>query len=350
MHVIPLLEVGGAQKLLDELVPEQISSGLSISVLVYHRLGSRFERHLEGIGVDIISLDVPNIRSLGVIPKIRKVIKDFDLIHVHLFPALYHVAVANIGIGKPLVYTEHSTHNKRRDVSLFKPVERMVYSQYRVVIAISEETKRNLSEWLGGKEPPRITVINNGINLDVFKSGIAADEDDRHILMVSRFVKAKDQNTLIRSIPLIRDKEIRVVFAGDGPTIDDSRELARNLNVEDRCLFLGERSDVPDLVKKSYIGVQSSHWEGFGLTAVEFMAAGKPIVASDVEGLRQVVENAGLIFRQGDEKELALMIDKLLDSPEFYASVSVRCRQRAEQYNIKNMSDRYMEIYSNITH
>ena len=101
-------------------------------------------------------------------------------------------------------------------------------------------------------------------------------------------------------------------------------------------------------MSQSYIGVQSSIWEGFGLTAVELMAAHKPVVATNVNGLKQVVEGAGCLFEVGDSKTLAFHLNKLLKDKSLYTTLADRCYERAKQYDIKNMVIRYQEVYEGL--
>ena len=111
---------------------------------------------------------------------------------------------------------------------------------------------------------------------------------------------------------------------------------------------MGIRNDIPQLLKASDIVVMSSHWEGFGLAAVEGMAAGKPVLASDVDGLAQVVEGAGILFPQGDAETLAGMIQNLMKDHLYYQQVAERCLQRASDYDIQRTVNGYEEIYNTV--
>lgn len=261
--------------------------------MVYHLTGTATERRLIESGVKVTSLDLP-LRSPKTVSRLRPYIKSADIVHVHLFPSSYIVALANIGINKPLVFTEHSTHNRRRDKSYLRSLERWVYSRYTKIGCISEATAANLKEWIGKElASSRIEVIENGIDLTVYQNAEPKParelfgREGKPLLMVSRFVPAKDQATVIRALPHIEDPQIFVAFAGDGETLEACKKLADDLGVSGRVVFLGNRDDIPTLIKSSFIGIQSSHWEGFGLTAVEMMAGGLPVIASDVDGLRQ---------------------------------------------------------------
>jgi glycosyltransferase involved in cell wall biosynthesis len=91
--------------------------------------------------------------------------------------------------------------------------------------------------------------------------------------------------------------------------------------------------------------VLSSHWEGFGLAAVEGMAAGKPVIASNVTGLAEVVGNAGILFEPGDYGGMACEINSLLDNEKRYRQVADACLERAEMFDIRKMVDSYLDCY-----
>lgn len=354
IHIISSLEIGGAQKLVHDLALSQKSLGDDVTVLVYFNSGSMFEKELVTAGVSILSLGCEDITSIRIPIKIHRLLKNYDVAHVHLFPSLYQLALASVGTKTPLIYTEHSTYNRRRAKKFLRPVERIVYNRYSKIISISEQTQTTLLDWLRPHDINKFRVIFNGVDLDKYRNAQTKTVEAMFgrsgipILMISRFVPAKDQVTLIKAIRYIENPDVFVAFAGNGKLIEDAKHLSKHLDVADRCIFLGNRNDIPDLIKSSVIGIQSSHWEGFGLTAVEFMAAGKPIIASSVDGLRQVVEGAGLLFNQGDEKHLASIINRLLSNSNLYTHISMKCETMANKYSLHTMIESYYETYTEI--
>ena len=345
LHVINSMEIGGAQKLLLDLLPLQAKTE-DVSLLVYERVNNDFEKAILQAGIKVICLNQPVYHSPAVVTGMRRIFRDYDVVHVHLFPSVYWASLASIGMKVKMVYTEHSTSNRRRGKWYFRIIERFVYGRYDRIISISPQTQYALQGWLG-QSGNRFVVINNAVDIRRF-SAINRPTIPKSLTMVSRFAPAKDQETVIRAMGLIDDQEVVLRLVGDGSNMDHCKEVAKECGVEDRVLFLGARSDVPELVAESYIGIQSSCWEGFGLTAVEFMAAGKPIVASRVPGLEQVVEGAGLLFEKGSETELAAIINRLLSNKEEYDRVSERCKLRASKYDIREMSEAYIDVYKTL--
>lgn len=342
LHVISSLEIGGAQRLLSDLLPIQKQQGINISLLVLKSEDNDFSRKISEAGVPIISLNVKSFRNPFLAFKVRNIIKDYDVVHAHLVHALYICSLAARGLKTKLIYTEHSTTNNRRGKVYVRPIEKFVYGRYDKLISISQQTQNALQDWLQSNDG-RFIVINNGVDTKAF-ANIHKDVIPKSLVMVSRFAPSKDQETVIRAMKEL-DEDVTLRLVGDGENLNHCKKVANEIGVENRVQFLGTRSDVAELIAESYIGIQSSNWEGFGLTAVEIMACGKPVIATDVEGLKQVVEGAGFLFKVGDKKTLVDIVRKLLDDRSLYDNTSNQCCERASQYDICNTGHQYIDVY-----
>jgi len=106
--------------------------------------------------------------------------------------------------------------------------------------------------------------------------------------------------------------------------------------------------DVAQLLKAADLYVQPSRWEGFGIAALEAMASGKAIVASDVPGLAQVVGDAGLLFPAGDAAQLARSISTALDNPDLRQRLAQRAQQRARMFSLDTTLDCYEKLYREV--
>lgn len=342
LHVISSLEIGGAQRLLSDLLPIQKQQGIDVSLLVLKSEDNAFSKKVADAGVPIISLDVQSFRNPFLAFKVRNIIKDYDVVHAHLVHALYICSLAARGLKTKLVYTEHSTSNNRRGKTYLRPIEKYIYGRYDKLISISQQTQDALQDWLQSADD-RFVVINNGVDTKAF-ANIHKEVIPKSLIMVSRFASSKDQETVIRAMKLI-DKDATLRLVGDGENLEHCKQVAKECGVEDRVHFMGARADVANLVAESYIGIQSSNWEGFGLTAVEIMACGKPVIATNVDGLKQIVEGAGEVFKKGNESELAARVNYILSDKEYYIFLSSRCKERASGYDIKFMADKYLNVY-----
>ena len=248
--------------------------------------------------------------------------------------------------------SSHTTSNRACGSRWYGMIDRWMYSRYSKIICISDKTEKNLRDSLDNFNPATETIFN-GIDVAKYVNANAGgidkikDNCEFAIIQVAGFRYQKDQKTVIRALQILPES-VHLYFAGDGELIDECQDFARECNVEKRVHFLGVRSDIPQLLKASDIVVMSSHWEGFGLAAVEGMAAGKPVLASDVDGLREVVNGAGLLFNHGDYRDLAYKIKTLIDDGELYKNISRRGSNRALDYDISKMASAYKREYMNI--
>lgn len=344
LHVITSLEIGGAQRLLSDLLPLQAKTE-DITLLVYERKDNDFTRKIEEAGIKILSLDEHNFHNPGVVLKMRKIFKGYDVVHAHLFPSIWWASLAARGLNVKMVYTEHSTSNSRRGKWYLRPIEQFMYGRYDKIISISQQTKDALCSWLRVNDD-RFVVICNGVDTARFAS-VKKPLIPKSLIMVSRFATSKDQETVIRAMKDI-DPEATLRFVGDGENLEHCKQVAADLGLSDRVKFLGIRSDVAELVAESYIGIQSSNWEGFGLTAVEIMACCKPVIATNVDGLKQVVEGAGEVFQLRNANELAVRVNAMLKDETYYQRCAEACRKRAAQYDISVTSEGYLNVYKSI--
>lgn len=351
--VISSLEIGGAQKLVGDLIPF-LAQHFNVKVVVFKKTNSLIEQHIEEKNVPIISFNIGTHSPLAIF-KLRKLIKEADIVHSHLFPANYYSILANIGLKKPIIFTEHSTYNKRRNYPALLPLERFVYKRFNKIVSISDATKLNLDNWLNLKDfPNKNIVVENGVDLsrfketDVIKNNNFFGRKGIPLLMISRFTQAKDHQTVIRALCKISNPEIFVVFVGDGDTKESIEKFAEESGVSDRVIFLGKRNDIENIICNAKIGIQSSKWEGFGLTAIEMMAGGIPVIASDVVGLSDVVKDAGLLFPPGDDSTLAKKITEILSSPDFYNDLCRKGYERAKQFSVESTAKKHIEIYNSL--
>ena len=199
----------------------------------------------------------------------------------------------------------------------------------------------------------KLKVITNGINLNAIKLEKALDRgslgysaEDKLIIMVAGFRIEKDHETLLKALAKLSN-EYKLILVGDGHRRKEIEDFIKLLRVEDRVTLLGVRNDVSSLLKMSDIAVLSSHWEGFGLAAVEAMAAGTPVIASNVEGLKQVVENGGILFEQGDDAELVQHIIEITEISQKRKNIIDSGFSKAKEYDIQQMVDQTIQTYRN---
>lgn len=351
------LRYGGAEVLVRDSLPLMRDRGLKVSVLVLSNQGEEILRDIEGMGFSVLRSGVRGLLSPAQVPRIRRILRivDPDIVHVHLFPSLYWTALACPRNGPGLVYTEHSTANRRRELSCLRPLEALIYRRYERIICISDGVRRALLSWLPSLSR-RAVVVHNGVDLQRIRQARPAGREefhpgcapeDRLLVMVASFTRKKDQATVIRALGLLPGI-FRLLLPGDGPTRENMRNLANEMGLGERVCFPGHRPDIPGILKSCDYAIQSSISEGFGLAAVESMAAGVPLLASRVSGLSEVVGDAGILFEPGNPEALAGAILELEQHDATRKAMVARGLERAETFRMENMVDNLILTYGTL--
>ena len=339
--MITSLQTGGAEHLLVDLLPLLRDDGRNVvELLVFNGVPTPFMDELKGKGLTVhqLSMDKNVYNPLNIFRLLRFIGK-YDIIHTHNTACQLFVPIAALMRHKSglLATTEHSSNNRRRNMKWCKPIDSWMYSRYAAVVCIADQPRRNLEDYIGKKK--NIYTILNGVDVSRFLHPL---KDISHqsgfiVTMVAGLRVEKDHETVLRAMRYLPEN-YHLQLVGDGIKKDGLKELTRELNLEKRVDFLGMRLDVPDILEQSDIVVLSSHWEGLSLSSIEGMASGRPFIASDVDGLREMVGGAGVLFTHGDDKDLAEKIQWLCEHPDKYRQVATRCQEKAKQYDISVMA------------
>lgn len=354
LHVITDLKTGGAEKLMVDLLPKLKDNSANVELCVFNGEETPYSVILRQAGITIHCFgNKPKYYDFRHIFRLIKLASRYDIIHTHNTAPQLFGAIASMFVGKNWITTEHTTTSHRR-VWWYKPIERWLYNRYDRIICISEAAKTAVLS-ITHNSSPKISIVANGVDLVRFKSAPQIDrssigrstQNKIVLLMVGRYSYQKDQATIIRAMSLLPE-HIELWLAGYGETEYALNQLIKDHKLEERVFLLGMRTDVPQLLKSSDIVVQSSHIEGFGMAAVEAMAAGKPVVASDVPGLRDVVTGAGILFEHGNHHQLTTCINRLLSNPELYETMIKKGFNRAQIYSIDQMTSNYIKSYNQL--
>jgi len=353
LHVITTLDTGGAEHLMVDLLPLLNDKGHHVDLLLFNGVMTPFRQELEAKGVTIYQLSnvTGNKKHTEVynplnIIRLRQYLKDYDIIHTHNTACQLYVPLAGL-LSKThakLVTTEHNTTNRRRSIRWMYHLDKWMYRKYDKVVCIAKSTRDNLEEYLGSD--CNCCVIYNGVNTKRFIRPIKdiSKQSNYVITMIAAFRPQKDHDTLMKAF-IHLPSNYRLQLVGDGEREPQLKALCRDLGIESRVDFLGMRTDVPDIMNDSDVIVLSSHWEGLSLSSIEGMISGRPFIASDVDGLRDIVGGAGVLFPQGDDKCLADIIQHLCENPDEYSRVVKACQQRAMDYDISVMAEAYHKLY-----
>lgn len=357
LQVITSLQIGGAEKLVTDLSLLYQKAGHDVNVLVFNGTDTILKRKLEKAGIKVFSLGKEqSVYKLSHILKLKSFLPQYDIIHTHNTACQYFVAIAKILSHckhTGFITTEHSASNRRRNIIGFRYIDRWMYKQYNEIVSISGKATENLQSFIGKRY--KIKTIFNGVNLNAFinSTSLTPNEipnynpNDYNICMVAGFRIEKDQDTLIRTLVHL-PKNYKVWLVGDGIRRQELENLVKEYKLTDRVIFWGIQSNIPSILKASNIVVMSSHWEGLSLSSIEGMASERPFIASDVDGLHEITEGAGILFPHEDDKKLAEEIKKLSEDENYYKTIVNKCLIKAREYDIEKTKTQYLKLYESI--
>ena len=304
------------------------------------------------IGCESANLKNPySIKAFLAIKKyFENNVEDYDIVHVHLFPSTFYCSILKFfGFTKSLlVCTEHSTYNRRRKLFLGKLIDFITFRNYRYIFAISEGVKKQLGLWIPFFKE-KIIVVNNGVELKN-KELIIRNKKRKKIKIVSvgRLEKSKNYSKTIQSFSKIKNLDFTWTIAGKGNLNKDLLKQIKYLNLEEKIFLVGHIDNVWELLKNSDIFIIASKWEGFGLAAVEAMNCSLPIIASKIDGLKDIVYSSppcALFIDPNDSDDIAGKISRMINSYDLRKNLGENAFFRSKDFRFEKMLDEYLNLY-----
>ncbi len=295
-------------------------------------------------------------------------VPEADLTHATLagFAGLAGV-VAKVDRGTPLVVTDHGIYLRERYIAMSGSTEsfflkrfllRLVHLVSRVCYVVADQVSpvcRHNARWelRMGVTPDRVRTIYNGIDTDLFVPPPSEPAGRRPtVVTAARVFPLKDIETLIRACDVARRRvpDVHFVVYGanwvDQPYTDRCEALIDELGVRDHFTFAGYHSDPTTLYHEGDVFALSSISEGFPFSVIEAMACGRPVVATDVGGVKEAVEGVGVVVPPRDFAGLGDGLANLLLDPDQYARCARLGRERAvRDFGLARMLDAHRASY-----
>lgn len=359
VQVIKSLDVGGVEELLLTL-SNNLDDDIDLTIVTLRNKG-QIGREIEQSGTTVINMERPGgITPQNVVGTVRALHRLFDrlnpdIVHSYLWESnFYSRIVATICRIPVVVISEQNIYRDKqfRHVAFDKLLS---YVTNRIV-ACSE----SVLEFTVQQEripEDKFTVIYNAIDPRKFEPKRSREEaledlginpDATVLITVGSLSEQKGHEFLVQSMAEFDDsRDLHLLIAGDGGVEANLRKLADDLGVDNRVHLLGNRRDVPDLLGASDVFVFPSLWEGLPIALVEAMEMGLPVVASDIEPIREVVQDdAGILVPPCDPEALANGIERLLDDPERARKCAETGQQRVEaQFSVDTLVADYCALY-----
>lgn len=368
MQLISSLEVGGAEKLLLDLLAScRDSDQINFTVVVMNQaVNPTMRQRLERMGLNVYFLGRPeghlHARYLRELLRIARR-HEVEIIHCHNSGSKLWAMLCKV--FKPaikLVFTVHDTVPARYSLPQ-KVLHRVLIDRH---IAISKAVEA-LCEREGFH---RKTQIYNGIDLLPFKNENRLSLTERlrqasfkqrpmRIVQVGRMhYPKKGQDLLVRAIHQCVQNGMNLlailmggVYEYSQKSYQELRELVSELGLENNIEFFVNRTDVPDVLKEADLFVLPSRYEGLGLVVLEAMAAGVPVIASNIDGPAELIQNGdnGLLFESENVSSLVEKICLLYENPDLADQLSKKASQSVQRFDIHCMRQQYYELYQELT-
>ena len=364
LHIITSLAVGGAQRHLLQLLP---GLGAPDSLdLIYFR-----DHHLREAVVPLVGrvrhLPMAGLAGPALVPVLAGVIESgsYDLVHTHLLRAdIYGATAARMGGVRWVVSTKHNVE-RRLDSPWWAQVHRTTAQLADRTICISDAVRR----WavrVAGVPPATARVIRYGIDPTPFQDAdpqaarwaLGLGPEDRVALCPARLDPQKNHGVLLRAFAgVTRDvPNAKLLLAGGRQLgsqayVDGLVRLADDLGLEEHVRWLGVRRDMAGLLAAADVVTLASDWEGFGLALLEAMAAGRPVVATRVGGVPEVVADGrtGRLVPPRDCTALQRALDGLLRDPDRARAMGAAGAARArDEFGLERMQRETCAVYAEL--
>jgi sugar transferase (PEP-CTERM/EpsH1 system associated) len=357
LHLIQGLEIGGLENMVVSLSKGVNRCLYQPAICCYDTLGTLASSLNGTVNVHFLKrnqgIDYTYPFKLAKLLRKEKV----HILHLHNSTAFFYGVIAG-GIARVpvIVYTEHA-----RDV--FPNLKVRIADKFlslftNKVIVVADFLKKNLIkyEWFN---PSKVMTIYNGIDGSKFKAefdkseikrGLGLSENSRIIGMVARLDPIKNHKSLIMSMQSVIKKfpEAILLIIGDGPIRNELEVFVEKCDLKKNVTFLWTRHDIPQLLSVMDIFVLCSMSEGLPITLLEAMAGGKPIVATRVGGIPEVIEHNinGLLIPSGNIEALLDAILELLRDTEKAKQLGAAAERKFERnFSLSSMVEKYQEVY-----
>ena len=315
---------------------------------------------LEESGVRFVRLERRSTVGLRAWWPLLRMLRErpVDILHSHKFGSnVWGALVATVSRTPVFVAHEQTWSFEGRPVRRFLDRE-LIARRADAFVAVSSEDRRRMIE-LEGIDAEKVLFIPNAVPSDAPRAGhdvraeLGIPPDAPLIGAVAVLRPQKALDVLLEATARVRERfpELRVLLAGDGDERGQLEALAASLNLGETVIFLGRRTDVPDVLAALDISVSSSDFEGTPLALMESMGAAVPIVATGVGGTPDLIEDGvhGLLVPPRDPAALAGAIEELLADPERRGEMGRRGRERRRtEFEIEVAAQRFGELYERL--
>jgi glycosyltransferase involved in cell wall biosynthesis len=362
LKILQLISSGGyygAENMLLNLCASQESAGCRHSLLLFYNVHAPnvelYERARRR-GITVRMVHCKGRADWRTVREIREYIAQdqIDLVHAHGYKADLYGYMAARGMEKPIVATCHNWVGGTAALGIYNRLDRMVLKRFNAIAAVSDAVRERLLQC--GICSAAVKTIANGIDVEAF-SKAEPPESIHHqtkiIGMVARLDLKKGFEYLLLAVHKLQKTfdDFKVVITGEGPDRPAIEQMIEHYGLQQRVMLAGARSDMPNVYAAMDIFVLPSLNEGLPMTLLEAMAAGKPVIASHVGAIPNVVEDGinGLLVMPGDSSGLYDALARLLNAPDLCRRMGAQAHEWiGHNFTSEIMAKRYRLLYDEV--
>ena len=368
LHFIGSFDCGGSESQAVQLAKLQQAHGTKIHIACFDRRGPLLKEAESLVSGELQQFPLRSFyhpHTAVQVARFARLLRRhrIDVLHTHDFYTNVFGLFGGMLAGVPArVGSRRETFGFRSEAQ--KRVERLAYGFSHAVVCNSIAVQRQLV--VEGVAENKTAVVYNGLDLQRVKPsgmtraetiaqlGLATVESERLVTIVANMRHpVKDQPTFLKAAARVSQvvPDASFVLAGEGELKEQISELARSLGLENKAIFPGRVDRIADLLEISDVCVLSSRAEGFSNSILEYMAAGKPVVATDVGGAAEAIQegSTGYLVPAGDDELMAERIIRLLKDPANARSMGEKGRQVIiDQFSCEAQRLRCEEVYQRI--
>lgn len=366
LHIINSLSLGGAEYgVVVNLVNSLDSSRLNCSILSLSFVDSQIEKRVNS-GHSVYCIPKNKRRLYPVIREIDQLVKRnrIAIIHTHNWATYFFGFCAALLNPKiKLIHTEHG-RDEAQMVLPFKrfALQKLFLLRTEKLVAVSKDIESSLLvKWRAPRK--KTMVVENGVDTNrfnperydrqAFRAHLGIIEDAVVLGTVSVLREVKNHPLLLQAMHLLilEGYNLHLIVVGDAPQgkrKEILQQKAEQLGIQHKVFFLGARTDTPELMACMDIYVNMSLFEGMSITVLEAMASALPVIASNVGGNPELVEDGvtGALFTSNDVRELVHGIRSLLNEPGLMKTMGSNGRRKIiERYSLDRVAQQYAALY-----
>jgi len=348
VHVHRMRGIGGSERHLLALLPALAARGVDVSFVGLDDPAWNPEPFYERLTVPAERLACPRDLDPALARRLRRELTRLrpDVAHTHLVHADGYGALASVRAPWAVVSTKHNDDPFR--AGSFRFVERALTRRAQRVIAITHSLARFVVERVG-LPAGKVEVVQYGLDdpPEAWDEGVEPPADGRLLVAVARLVEQKGLDVAVRALPDL-PADVRLAVLGEGPERARLEALARELGVSDRLLLPGRVGDVGAWLRRADVVVHPARWEGFGLALLEAMLAARPVVASAVSSIPEIVADGetGVLVPADDLHALTRALTSLLEDRALAERLGQAGLARARrEFSVDRMTSATVAVY-----